>query len=147
MGLRITPKFGQKEYLKVLFLILGRYGKDTGIHVDKGHLQDLPSTWQEELQPVDLGQWWELRRHPQPGAVRTIHRCSKIGFHELFIILYLLLTANNNKVKVRKRHLKNVPDDWMNMLQVDDKGTSWLITIKPLAKKSIIIDPTAVEMP
>ncbi len=146
MGLQVSKKFGQIEYMKCLFLILARYGKNTGISIDKGHMQHLPSTWIEELQPVDLGQWWELRRHPQPDAVMVAERITKMGLHELFIVLWLMLGHNKNKAKFRKRELKNVPTNWMAMLEIKESPTSWLITIKEEAKQSIIIDPTSVQM-
>lgn len=148
MGLHVTKKFGQIEYMKCLFLLLLRYGKNTGIVVDKGHMQSLPSTWVEELQAVDLGQWWELRRHPQPDAVMMVRQITKIGLHELFMVLWLLLSHpdNKNRAKFRKRELRNVPANWMGMVEIREAPDSWLITVKREAKDGIIIDPTSVIM-
>lgn len=147
MGLQITEKFGRDEYLKCLYLILARYGGKTGIGLDKGHLQELPANWASEMQIVDLGGYWEIRRHAQGPSLHIMHKITKIGVEELLIVLWLLLRANHDKVRIRKRELRRVPENWMGMLEIKESPLAFMIAIKEQDQEHVIIDPTAVEMP
>lgn len=134
--------------MKCLYLILARYGGGRrGIGLDKGHLQELPTNWASEMQIVDLGGYWEIRRHASAPGVQIMHKIAKIGVEEMLIVLWLLLRANHNKVRIRKRELRNVPKNWMAMLLVKESPEAFMITIKEDAQENIIIDPTSVEMP